>query len=100
MTQSTVAADEDEATRRPGLDRFRCLDDLGHIGQVVAAQAHRVRSPLVDQPPQSTRPLHLEINDAHVMSDRARRAGDQFESKRLQGQENPCIHQPARVNSK
>ena len=87
-------------TKQSGRSRLDCLggvDDLGHIGQVIAAHAHRVRLPLLDQPPQSSGRFHLQVDDAHVVSGRARRAGDQFKAERFQSQKDAGVHQPAWV---
>ena len=67
-TKRAVAADEDEAARQQRLGGPGEVDDLGHVGQVVAAKAHRVRPPLVSVAEVIPWRLDLEVDEPHVVA--------------------------------
>ena len=96
--RGAVAAHEDEGlrTQRP---RGPCqVDQLGNVRQIVAGECHNIGSPLVDLPEEVGMTLHLEIEQANLVPGTPQFGGDEFDSQRLQPQEDLRVQERAGMN--
>ena len=76
-------------TKQPGstaLVAARQVEDLRHVGQVVAGEAHRVRPPAPQRGEEVAVGFHLKVDQLHVMAGLARCGGNQLQAERLQAQ--------------
>src|ERR1700759_4392492 len=81
-----VPADADDDVRKARLGRLGEIDDLRHIGEVVAAKRDHIRPPALDRAKIGALVFDLQIDQADDMAGLARRSGDEFKTDRFEPQ--------------
>ena len=98
--RGAVAADHDRRGGEVLLRGLGQIDDLGDVGEVVAGEDDHVRAPAFDQPMVMAVGLHLQIEQADIVPRLQGSGGDQLQPQRLEPEEDPRVHQRARVDTK
>ena len=98
--RGAVASDTDERARQGKLGRLRQIDDLGHVGEVVAGKGDEIRLPLRDHAVIVGVTLDLQVDEPHLMPGVAGSLRHQLEPQRLKPQEDIRVKQRARMNEK
>ena len=93
-----MAANEDEAARQERFGVFGEIDDLGHVGQVVAGKTHRVRLPALQHGEIVLMPLDLKVDQPNVVAGPSRRRGNQLEAERLEAEKDARVHESTGMN--
>ncbi len=93
-----VAADADESARQSELGGLCQVDDLGHIGKIVAGKGDEIRLPLGDHAAIVGVAFDLQIDEPGRMAVAPRGLCHQFEAQRLEAQEDVGIEQWARMD--
>ncbi len=71
--RTAVATGEDEAVLHQPLHVLGEIDHLGHVGEVVEREAHRIGAEALELGEQISMLENLQVEDSHVMAGRARR---------------------------
>src|SRR5262249_42909761 len=93
-------ANTDETASQSKLRSFSQIDDLRHIGQVVARKRDKVRLPPCDHAVIVGVALHLQIDDPDRVAGTPRGRRNQFEAQWLEAQEDVRVEQRTWVNEK
>jgi len=93
-----VAADGDERARQSKLRRLRQIDNLGHIGEVVARKGDAVRLPLRDHAVIGGVALDLQIDESGRIPRATGGLRHVLEAQRLEPQKNVRVKQWAGMN--
>jgi hypothetical protein len=83
---------------RRALLAFGEIDDLRHVGEIIAREGDRLRPPALDDAEIRGVVLDLQIDQPAVVSGRARRGRDEFEPERLEPQKHAGVEQGAGVD--
>src|SRR6185312_2470786 len=81
------------------LCRLRQIDDLRHVGEVVAGKGDYIRPPARDHRVIGGVILDLKIEELDLVPRFARRRGDQLQSQRFQPQKHLGVHQRPGMNA-
>ena len=93
-----VAADADEGARQRKPGRLRQIDDLGHVGEVVAGKGDEIRLPLRDHAMIVGVAFDLQIDEPDQVPGAAGGLRHQLEAQWFKPQEDVGVEQRARVN--
>src|SRR5262249_22246668 len=93
-----MAANTDETASQSQLRSLGQVDDLRHIGQVVARKRDKIRLPLRDQTVIVGVALDLQIDDPHRVVGTPRRLRHQFEAQWFKTQEDVRVEQRTWMN--
>ena len=98
--RGAVPSDADKGAwqRKPG--RLCQIDDLGHVGEVVAGEGDKIGLPLRDHAMIIGVALDLQVDETHLMPRAPRSLRHQLKPQRLEPQEDIGIEQRARMNEK
>ena len=81
------------------LGRLCEIDDLGHVGEVVAGKRDDVGAPAVEHPEVSRVVLDLQIDQLNQVAGAPRRRGHELETERLEPQKDLGIKQRAGMDT-
>jgi len=98
--RGAVPADADKGARQRKPRRLCQIDDLGHVGEVVAGEGDEIGPPLRDHAMIIGVALDLQVDQTHLMPRAPRSLHHQLEPQRLEPQEDIGIEQRARMNEK
>ena len=92
---AAVAAGEDEAAGPALARRLGEVEDLGHIGEVVEGEGHRIGLPAVEQPEIVRLGLDLQVDQLDLVTGAPRRGGHELQPERLEAEIDLRVHQTA-----
>ncbi len=93
-----VASHKDKRFRLKCFGRPGQVDQLRYVRQVIAREGHDIGAPFLDLTVVGRMVLNLKIEQANLVPGTLQRGRDEFDTQRLQPQENLRVKKRARMN--
>ena len=95
--RTAVPAGEDETILRRPLHVFGEIDHLGHVGEIIEREPHRIGAEALEFGEQIAMLENLQVDNSHVVAGRARCRRHPLHPQRFEPQINLAVHKRTRM---